>query len=127
MSIHYCTQSVWLCDLALCMAFLVPWFRISLQKVPFYPWPYHVLANYWKSAYYFIFHQDKLFYFCGNYDILYRFSFYTWIIQLVYSQFNCLHNCLFLFTITNNLISTKLHPNYYLFVSVASTQQMGNN
>ena len=67
--------------LALSVAYSIFLLVTPLQKVFFYLLPYEVLANNWKLAYYFILHQGKLLfvivlsYFCGIYDILYRFSF----------------------------------------------------
>ena len=38
-----------------------------------------------------------------------------------------LHKCLIFVTITNNSFREKIHPNNYVFVSAASTEQPSDN
>ena len=62
-------------------------------------------------------------YFYGRDGILYRYSFYTKIFQLVYYQYNLLHGHLILPSITNKSIMIQLHTNSYLFISSGSTKE----
>ena len=54
-------------------------------------------------------------------------AFNTGIFQLVYSQQNLLHDFLILLTITNNSLSTKLHPKNSLLIPPENTEHMSNN
>ena len=133
MSIYYFTQAVWECDIVLSADFLVLWLKTSIWKAPFYRLPSYVLANNWKSAYYFILYHRKLLFVIVFIIFLWKRYFFVLILilymnlQTILLSIKSTSRILILLIITNNSISTKQHSNNYLSVSAPSTKQPIDN